>query len=182
MRALLHSHPEQLNSKNQRMPKSLIPPMEQALNFTMNEHSFGPLRGRDVVAEFASLHRHPNLPPLEVSAPFDLFPSLPLPANITPQGSWLNTWPFAERAGVYLIYSESFDLLYVGKASMNRCLGQRLWDHFGGGETCIFKESWPQTPRFVVNIAVPEELSFEAPALEEYLIKKLQPLCNTVGR
>lgn len=145
-------------------------------------HSFGALPGYDAVAEFASRHRHPDFPPLEAGGPFDLFPSLPLPVGIVPQGGWTEQWPFAERAGVYLIYSESFALLYVGKSSMNQCLRKRLWRHFGGGATCVLNEPWTQAPRFVVNIAVPDEMAFEAPALEEYLIKKLQPLLNTVGR
>ena len=134
------------------------------------------------MTEYLLRYRRSDLPPLEISAPFDLFPSQPLPPGISPQWTWVDCWPFSERAGVYLIYSDTFELLYIGKASTNRCLGQRLWDHFGAGDTCILKEFWPHPPRFVVNIAVPVELSFEAPALEEYLIRKLQPLTNTVGR
>lgn len=167
----------------QRLPEGDLSPMDEVVESEMDQRSFGPLTGYDAVTEFASRHRHSGFPPLEASGPLDLFPSLPLPAGITPQGRWTDPqWPFTERAGVYLIYSESFELLYIGKSSMKQCLGKRLWRHFGGGETCVPNDVWPQTPRFVVNIAVPDEMPFEAPALEEYLIKKLQPLLNTVGR
>jgi hypothetical protein len=149
----------------------------------MNEHFFGPLPGYEAANEFASRHRHSDFPPLEAGGPLDFLPSLPVPAGIVPQGGWTDPqWPFAEIAGVYLIYSESFDLLYVGKSSMSQCLRKRLYRHFGGGVTCVLNDPWPQAPRFIVNIAVPEEMPFEAPALEEYLIKKLQPLLNAVGK
>jgi hypothetical protein len=183
MQEVRNARQDEQDTVFQRMPEGHLPPVDQVVESEMDEHSFGPLAGYDAVSEFTSRHRHSDFPPLEASGPFDLFPSLPLPAGITPQGRWTDPqWPFAERAGVYLIYSESFELLYIGKSSMNQCLGKRLWRHFGGGEICAPKDAWPQAPRFVVNIAVPEEMPFEAPALEEYLIKKLQPSLNTVGR
>jgi hypothetical protein len=141
-----------------------------------------PLTGGDALAEYVSRYRRADLPPLEVGMPLDLFPALPIPAGISPQLTWKNPWPFGDRAGVYLIYSDSFELLYIGKASMNRSLGYRLYDYFGGGPTCILKsDSWKQAPRFVVNIAVPTEMPFEAPALEEFLIRKLNPSTNVCG-
>ena len=81
-----------------------------------------------------------------------------------------------------MIYTDSFDLLYIGKASMNRCLGERLYERFGGGAACIPTEEWLQSARFVVTIAVPKTMPFEAPAVEEFLIRRLQPLSNGVGR
>lgn len=148
----------------------------------MTEHPFGPLPGNDAVSEYILEHRNPNLPVLEISAPLDLFPSLPLPPGITPQFTWSDNWPFSERAGVYLVYSESFQLMYVGKSSNNQCLGKRLYRWFGSGDTCVLSGVWPEQPRFVVTIAVSDKSPFEAPALEEYLIKKLQPLTNTIGK
>jgi len=183
MQEVRNSREDEQDTVFQRLPDGNLSPMDEALESEIDERSFGPLVGLDTVIQFASRHRRSDFPPLEVSGPVDLFPSLPLPAGISPQGKWTDPqWPFAERAGVYLIYSESFELLYIGKSSMNQCLGKRLWRHFGGGETCVPNDAWPQAPRFVVNIAVPQEMPFEAPALEEYLIKKLQPLLNTVGR
>jgi hypothetical protein len=64
---------------------------------------------------------------------------------------------------------------------MNRSLGYRLWEHFGGGPDCVLKQNWSQSPRFAINIAVPADMPFEAPALEEYLIRKLKPSGNTCG-
>jgi hypothetical protein len=148
----------------------------------MNEEFFGNLKGGDAVAEYESHYRHPNLTRFKISPPVDLFPMRPLPSGITPKSSWTDNWPFAWSPGVYMIYSESLDLMYIGKASMNRYLGQRLGDYFGGSTTCIPKKNWLQTARFVINIAVPEETPFEAPALEEFLIKKLQPPWNAAGK
>ena len=148
----------------------------------MNDQTFGPLPGDDSVTEYISKHRNPNLPALDISAPLDLFPSLPLPPGITPRFTWADNWPFSERAGVYFVYSESFDLLYIGKSSNNQCLGKRLYCWFGGGDTCVPVGTWSQPPRFVVTIAVPDESPFEAPSLEEYLVRKLQPPDNTHGK
>jgi hypothetical protein len=41
---------------------------------------------------------------------------------------------------------------------------------------------WSQPPRFFYAVAVPEQMPFEAPALEEFLIGRLQPPDNSVGR
>jgi len=156
--------------------------MEKALN-TMNEHLFGPLQGGDAIGEYASKFRHSDSLPLEISAPLDLFPSLPRPSGIMPQCSWVDSWPFHDRAGVYMIYSEAGELMYIGKTSMNQCIGKRLYVRFGGDESCVIKDDWwPQPPRFVVIVAVPDTQRFEAPALEEFLIKRLQPICNVAGK
>ena len=96
----------------------------------MSQFSFDPFSGGDALSEYVTRYRRTELPPLEVGAPLDLFPGEPVPASFVPQVTWDNTWPFNERAGVYLIYSDSLDLLYIGQA---RRLGRRLYDYFGGG-------------------------------------------------
>ena len=84
---------------------------------------------------------------------------------------------------MYLIYSDTFELLYVGKASMGSCLGKRLYTYFGAAQECVLKHTtWTQSPRFMLTIAVPESMPFEAPALEEFLIGRLEPTNNSVGR
>jgi hypothetical protein len=80
----------------------------------MSEHSFGPFIGGDALSEYVSRYRRFDLPPLEVSEPFDLYPSLPTPANFSPQLTWANPWPFGNRAGVYMIHNERLELLYIG--------------------------------------------------------------------
>jgi hypothetical protein len=50
------------------------------------------------------------------------------------------------------MYGENLELLYIGKASMNRCLGNRLYEYFGSGTACTPKAEWLQQARYVVNI------------------------------
>ena len=83
--------------------------------------------------------------------------------------------PLADRAGVYLIFGARMQLLYVGKSPT---LGTRLSSYFrwsaGKGTPCrVVHTAWKTRPMFVATIAVTE--SFEAAALEEYLIGRLHP-------
>lgn len=144
--------------------------------------SFTPFPGGEAVHEYSTKHRNPNSPPLASSAALDLYPSRPSPTGFNAKLTWRDPWPYAESPGVYIIYAENLELMYVGKTSMNRCLGRRLYEYFGGGAACTPKAQWLTSARYVINIAVPQDHSFEAPALEEFLIKKLQPRCNVVGR
>jgi hypothetical protein len=147
-----------------------------------SEFSFGPFAGGDAVAEYVSRYRRTDLPPLEVGAALDLYPARVAPATFIPQLTWEHPWPFNNRAGVYMIYDETLQLMYIGKVSMSRFFGHRLYEYFGNGDTCTPKMEWLHPARFVINIAVPEEMPFEAPALEEFLIRKLQPPCNGTGK
>jgi hypothetical protein len=77
------------------------------------------------------------------------------------------------------------NVLYVGKASMSNILAARLSSYFGYGKekTCrVFHDNWKNKPRFVITVAVPDNLIFEAPSLEEFLIRELKPGDNMVGR
>lgn len=68
---------------------------------------------------------------------------------------------------------------------MSRCLGARLSHYFGydSEKKCQLKHStWSKTPRYVVTVGVPGNMTFEAPALEEYLIGQLRPPDNIAGR
>jgi hypothetical protein len=137
------------------------------------------------IEEFTDKYRRHDFLPLEISNLYDLFPSALHSLDAAPPDIWPAPYPFDQRAGVYLIFSESFELLYVGKSSMSQCIGKRLWTyfHYSPDQTCVLKHStWKQPPRFLITIAVPEATPFEAPALEEFLIGRLQPTSNTVGR
>lgn len=147
----------------------------------MTTYSFRPFSGGDELTEYVVRYRRSDLPPIEVGEPLDLYPSLPAPSNFRAKLTWANPWPFGDRAGVYMIYCESLEIMYIGKASMNRCLGNRLYEYFGGGSACTAKADWLEPARFVINIAVPREMPFEAPAIEEFLIKRLKPKRNGTG-
>jgi hypothetical protein len=47
---------------------------------------------------------------------------------------------------------------------------------------CKIRDSKFQIVRFVVTIKVPSSSSFEASALEEYLIQNTQPPANIIGK
>lgn len=147
----------------------------------MQQYSFDPFRGGEVVKNYSVRYRHPDLAPFDIGAPLDLHPSRPLLPS-APRLTHQLSWPFGERAGVYLMYDEALELFYIGKSSMNRCLGQRLYEHFGGGDICVPQDEWLQPARFLVIIAMPKDSPFEAPSLEEFLIRTLHPRVNANGR
>jgi hypothetical protein len=137
------------------------------------------------IEDFTDKYRRHDFPPLEISNLYDLFPSALHSLDTAPPDVWPAPYPFDQRTGVYFIFSESFELLYVGKSSMSSCIGKRLWTyfHYAPGQVCVLKHStWTQNPRFLITVAVPETTPFEAPALEEFLIGRLQPTNNKVGR
>jgi len=139
------------------------------------------------VDTYCRAFRREGLSPLKVSDLYSLFPDevrdVPAPATMR----WPDDdWPDADRKGVYVVFDMDLELLYVGKASHNNCIAGRLGDYFkyttDGTRRCKLKhEDWTRKPQFVATIAVPAEMSFEAPALEEYLIQTLNPSDNTVG-
>lgn len=136
------------------------------------------------IAEYEQRFRRNDLESLEKSGLYDLFPSNGA-VEVPVAATWPDDpWPFASRAGVYLIFDEKLDLLYVGKASLSSSLGERLCNYFRIDRDrgcCIRHDGWKKTPRYVATIAVPEDMRFEAPALEEFLITRLQPIANSIG-
>jgi len=105
--------------------------------------------------------------------------------STSPSLYWPATWPLSHCRGVYAIFSHE-ELLYIGKASQ-QALGYRLSSYFRKVEgKCAIApgHSWSSQPTHVVTCAVPENMFFEASALEEFLIdtfKKELP-DNTVGK
>jgi hypothetical protein len=149
----------------------------------MNKPSFLKTPEAEAIALYEAEHRHPNRAPFQIGPVVHLFPDTSLTVATEETSPWTAPWPFAERAGVYLIYSVDRQLLYIGKASMGQSVGKRLYCHFGGNvKECVYNQSgWKPPPRFVVIVAVPEDSPWEAPALEEFLISKLSPKLNVHG-
>ena len=90
-------------------------------------------------------------------------------------------WPNAGNQGVYAIFCDNKELLYIGKASLSGSLGARLSHYFvrnrnGIGAAIRSGHHWTRAPRYVLTAAVSNP--WEAPSLEEYLINKLQPADN----
>jgi|SRR5271157_493409 len=139
----------------------------------------------DAIEKYKSKYRRQNLPALELSGWYDLFPEAP--SNFNVEASWSPTspWPHGERAGVYFIFGDEGSLLYVGKASVG-CIGARLDSYFGyerATKACriIEPKAWSHRPRYVAALAVPEDMKFEAAGIEEFMIRELRPPLNTVG-
>ena len=111
---------------------------------------------------------------------------LPLLPNLYPEGPWnipsdwdKKSFPNAELPGVYFFLNAAGNLIYIGKASAG--LGQRLGNGYIGQGGKI-KDPKVAEASQLYTIALPKELFFIAPALEEFLIFKLDPKGNTIGR
>lgn len=107
-----------------------------------------------------------------------------LPAEVTEK--WPDNYPHYWRNGIYVVYGAGGEHLYVGKASHN-VIGRRLDSYFAydlqdeARKQCrVLDAGWE--PKFIVTVAVPDQMPFEASALEEYLIRELNPTTNQVGK
>jgi len=129
--------------------------------------------------------RRNDVDDLEISDLYDLFPGHKAKISRKVTAKWPDYYPYPERRGVYIIFDDRLNLLYIGKASMGNFLGNRLAGYFGYADdrqTCkIWHDNWTKQPRYIMTIAVPKDMPFEAPALEEYLVTSLQPCDNTKG-
>ena len=125
---------------------------------------------RNEIKNFSNEFRKQDLPPIEESGVYFLNKQ----GNESVLG-WPDSYPLGNRRGVYGIFNEE-TLIYVGKASQQD-LCYRLSDYFryGSNRECETKpgHTWSSEPTSLVVFAVPEEMPFEASALEEYLISKL---------
>ena len=122
--------------------------------------------------EFNQKFPRPGIPPLAISNPYHL------------RTNWESQWPGAEHCGVYVFLDENDRLLYIGKASCSATIGKRLGAYFGyapGGGPETYNDFYGAVCT-VVTIELPPDHEFEAPAVEEFLIWKLDPPLNKNGR
>jgi|APEBP8051072210_1049370.scaffolds.fasta_scaffold00009_107 hypothetical protein len=143
-----------------------------------NNHDF-----LDQVQRYISEHRRDGLAAYNISGIYDLLPGTQ-PSTTDLAYKWPESWPNASNAGVYAIFGSDMTLLYVGKSSMNSFLGARLSSYFGytPERTCRIKGEWSISPRYLMTVAVPDDATWEAPALEEFLVQRLNPSLNKNGR
>jgi hypothetical protein len=114
--------------------------------------------------EFNKNYPRPNMPELEISDVYDL------------DKDWTNSYPNATLPGIYVFFDKKGYLLYIGKVSRKNVLGRRLSAYFGHDDKGSWKlhkpDEWEPYGelRYIVTIPLPVDRSFEAPAIEEYLI------------
>ncbi|GAB6081909.1 hypothetical protein JCM30471_08230 [Desulfuromonas carbonis] len=119
------------------------------------------------VEELNQKYPRPNMPPLALS-----------------EFVWVRdqsvSWPNCGQAGVYFLFDENKELLYIGKTSCNSNIGRRIGAHFSCDGSPRLE--WLTNVKFVKSIGLPEGRGFEAPAIEEFLIQALNPILNVSGR
>ncbi|MEQ8178344.1 MAG: GIY-YIG nuclease family protein [Amphiplicatus sp.] len=89
------------------------------------------------------------------------------------------SWDLGSQFGVYCIYDQDRELLYIGKASCASSIGSRLTYWFGI-KTFSPRGNWRTRPAFFFCIATTHH--WEAPSLEEFLITELSPRENAISR
>jgi len=128
----------------------------------------------------------------------ELLPQLLIEGPRTLDSIWANNEYFpgcddgSWNAGVYFILNAKSEVIYVGKASNNNSIGRRLDGYFkkqpndktqwqlSAGDGQKFKDLDPTS--IAVLVIKDYEFAWLAPAIEEFLIKKLNPPANTVGK
>jgi hypothetical protein len=93
-------------------------------------------------------------------------------------------FPYHLGTGCYMFYDQSGVLLYVGKVSGSNSMSSRLAGYFRWGKNEVGKRShvvpfhsgWTSVPVWVQVVRVHEP--YQAPSLEEYLIRELRPSDN----
>jgi hypothetical protein len=137
-------------------------------------------RVRSKLEIYKKQYRKARLPALELSGIYALFPDRLGPADEV-KHKWDDTWPFSSRSGVYFIFADSGEIVYIGTAWN---IGVRLgkYFHYDVDRKCKIVGTWIERPAYLATLAVPEEMSFEAAGLEEYFIDRLNPRLNKIGR
>lgn len=139
---------------------------------------------KQAVERYDAECRNPAMGQFSVGPLYDLFPEKG-EGTESCEVSWPTMWPNCHDAGVYALLDEQLNVLYIGKASLRSSIGGRLSSYcaYRSDKTCRLKHDgyWTKTPRYAWSVAVPETTPFEAPALEEFLIRELQPSDNTAG-
>ena len=124
----------------------------------------------DVRAAVQNYCERYHIPPFTISDPHVIATLL---SDVQP-------WPQGDSPGCYVFYCGKMGLLYIGKASNASAMAHRLSTYFRvrGLERPEPRHSWPQPPHYVQTIKVHE--AFEAPSLEEFLIRELRPVGNAI--
>jgi hypothetical protein len=132
-------------------------------------------KAKDAISIFNQLFPRPGI---------NLVNNLSSLCNLKDPEQWKNPWPNSSAPGVYFIFDDQIDLLYVGLATDN--IGKRLSAHIPGSSTKELKQpEWvkklDKEVGYVASLWLPEDMWFEGLAIEAYLIRKLRPPENKKG-
>lgn len=97
--------------------------------------------------------------------------------------SFANYFPGYDRSGVYALLDKNKTVRYIGKSSTN--LGRRLGSYFKRSDDRrkgIARHAELKRIRYIVTAPMPKNHFFEASAIEEFLIRKLNPPLNKRGK
>ena len=87
------------------------------------------------------------------------------------------SWPSNEEPGVYVFLDSDKFVSYIGKASHN--IGSRLSARFDVKWNSKTSES--SDCKYITAIPLPINVGFEAPAIEEYLLERLNTKHNVIA-
>ncbi|GGX73787.1 hypothetical protein [Saccharospirillum salsuginis] len=135
------------------------------------------------VAEYCSRYRHPGMDMFSSGPLYDLFPERD-DGVLKAEHRWNDTWPSNGKAGIYTFLDVHGRVIYIGKSSMKSSVSVRLSSYcqYGPDKKCVLKhDQWTVQPRYVWIVGVPKETSFEAAALEEFLIREITTTDNRNG-
>jgi hypothetical protein len=138
---------------------------------------------KDKVSEYCISYRHPKMGNFSSGPLYDLFPDQ-VGGLIEADCKWNDTWPSNGKAGVYAFLDVEGRVIYIGKSSMKSSVSARLSSYcqYGPDKKCKLKQDgWKVQPRYVWIVGVPTETSFEAAALEEFLIREIFTSDNVNG-
>ena len=127
---------------------------------------------KNLVEDYDKTYRADGLAPFVISKKYYLYPQ-------NGEYGWPEIWPNCTSSGVYLIFDDKDEIIYVGE-SIN--LGNRLSDYFKYSENGGVKVIHNWSRFSILTITVPSSSQFERLALEEYLINKLNPFYNIRGK
>ncbi|MGH1460740.1 MAG: hypothetical protein ACRBB6_01770 [Neptuniibacter sp.] len=104
--------------------------------------------------------------------------------------AWKGPVPNYLLGGLYALFrDESLIYIGLGRSGVARGISARLESHVlaisGEGESYGYvpQEKWQKLGvNRLATIGFPPELSYLSPALEDYLIDRLQPIANSVGK
>ena len=122
---------------------------------------------------FNSRYPRPKIGILELSAAYDI------------RVDFTKVYPGTEFPGVYVISKVNGEILRIGKASCSSSLGKRLSSYYRWHDKKYIGVGKYEgyTEAFIIHtISLPQDRAFEAPAIEEYLIDRLKPPYNKVGK